>query len=187
MSDTYNKALVVVTVGGDHHPFDRLMRWVEAWMVDESCRVRCLAQHGPARAPVGAEALEFLDHADLLTAMAAARAVVASGGPTTLAEARRLGHRPIVVPRRAAYGEHVDDHQQTFAKRLHDMGLVVAVETEGDFRTALSWAIDAPRVVPDAEGITSLTVARVGNLIEATVRQPQRSRLGNRSRAVLHI
>jgi UDP-N-acetylglucosamine transferase subunit ALG13 len=91
--------------------------------------------------------------------------VVSSGGPSTLLEARRLGHRPIVVPRWTSLGEHVDDHQRAFAGRLHDAGIAVRAETETEFRVALSVALDAPRVVVTATEDRP-AIARVGALID---------------------
>jgi UDP-N-acetylglucosamine transferase subunit ALG13 len=175
MTSAYRKALVVVTVGGDHHPFDRLMTWVENWLVDEGERAHCIVQHGPAHAPLGAESRPFIDHQDLLDLMSEARAVVSSGGPATLSEARLLGHRPVTVPRLASLNEVVDDHQRGFTRRLHDLGLVVQVENEGDFRVALAAAIDAPRVMPSG-GTRSESIARVGSLIDATAGGSPRSR-----------
>lgn len=168
MTQDYQAPLLLVTVGGDHHPFDRLMRWIENWLLEEGTHVRCVVQSGPARPPAGAESLPYLDHDDLIALMAEARAVVSSGGPATLSEARRLGHRPVAVPRLAALGEVVDDHQRAFTRRLHDLGLVVAVESEADFRTAIQAALDAPRVVPTATSAPTAAIARVGELIDLT-------------------
>lgn len=170
MSADYRTPLLLVTVGGDHHPFDRLMRWVEDWLVDEGDRVRCVVQSGPARPPANAESLPYLDHQDLLALMSEARAVVSSGGPATLSEARRLGHRPVAVPRLATLGEVVDDHQRSFTRRLHELGLVVQAEREADFRLAVSAALDAPRIVPTASPAPTAAIARVGELIDTTSR-----------------
>jgi UDP-N-acetylglucosamine transferase subunit ALG13 len=164
----YRAPLLFVTVGGDHHPFDRLMRWVEDWLVDEGSRVRCIVQSGPAQPPIGADSMAYLDHEDLLALMAEARAVVSSGGPATLSEARRLGHRPVAVPRLAAFDEVVDDHQRSFTRRLHNLGLVVQAETEIDFRLAVSAALDTPKIVPSASPAPSAAIARVGALIDTT-------------------
>jgi UDP-N-acetylglucosamine transferase subunit ALG13 len=164
----YRAPLLFVTVGGDHHPFDRLMRWVEDWLVEEGTRVRCVVQSGPARPPVGAESSAYLDHQEVLALMAEARAVVSSGGPATLSEARRLGHRPVAVPRLASLDEVVDDHQRSFTSRLHNLGLVVQAETEVDFRLAVSAALDAPKIVPSANPAPSAAIARVGALIDTT-------------------
>ena len=37
------------------------------------------------------------------------------------------GKRPFVVPRRAHYGEAVDDHQLELGEKLHEIGLVTLV------------------------------------------------------------
>lgn len=189
MTGEFRKPLVVVTVGGDHHPFDRLMGWVEDWMVDNGDRARCLVQHGAAPAPRGTEAVPYIDHYDLLAAMSDARIVVSSGGPATLSEARRLGHRPLAVPRLAALGEVIDDHQQTFTRRLHDLGLVVKVETEAEFRKEMASALDAPRVVPaPGKPLSTSRINSVGELIDTAARRhfQRRSRrveIGHRSLA----
>jgi UDP-N-acetylglucosamine transferase subunit ALG13 len=165
----YLAPLVLVTVGGDQHPFNRLMDWVESWVAEEGDRVRCVVQHGHARPPAGASCFDFLDHDSLMDLMGEARAVVSSGGPTTLAEAARLGHRPVAVPRLSSLGEHVDDHQRVFTRRLHESGMVVQVEDELSFRTAVVAAMDAPRIVSSDDGsATRLTVSRVGDLIDKT-------------------
>jgi UDP-N-acetylglucosamine transferase subunit ALG13 len=177
MSATYHKPLIVVTVGGDHHPFNRLIDWIEDWLFDFGDRARALVQHGTARAPHGADAAPYIGHHELQSAMAAARAVVSSGGPSTLSEARLLGHRPIAVPRRARLGEHVDDHQQAFCSRLHDLGLVVSVDTEAEFRAALEVALDAPRIVPtQGSTLQRETINNVGALIDATALRGIRQR-----------
>jgi UDP-N-acetylglucosamine transferase subunit ALG13 len=170
VSGDFHTPLLFVTVGGDHHPFDRLMRWVEDWLVDDGQGVRCVVQSGPARPPANAESLPYLDHQDLLSLMSDARAVVSSGGPATLTEARRLGHRPVAVPRLASLDEVVDDHQRSFTRRLHELGLVVQAENEVDFRLAVSAALDAPRVVPTASPAPTAAIARVGELIDMTSR-----------------
>jgi UDP-N-acetylglucosamine transferase subunit ALG13 len=142
------------------------MRWVDNLMLDEGDRIRCVVQYGSSLTPPsGAECFDYLDHDVLLDLMNSARAVVSSGGPSTLLEARRLGHRPIVVPRWTSLGEHVDDHQRAFAGRLHDAGIAVRAETETEFRVALSVALDAPRVVVTATEDRP-AIARVGALID---------------------
>jgi len=178
VTSTYRKPLVFVTVGGDHHPFDRLMQWVERWLSDEGDRVRCVVQYGTALPPAGAECFDYLDHDALLGLMESARAVVSSGGPTTLLEARRLGHRPVVVPRRSSLGEHVDDHQRLFAARLHTENLVVRAEDEPAFRDAVHAAIDAPRIVTPRE-LSTEGVMRIGRLIDETAGFSTNDRTGS--------
>jgi UDP-N-acetylglucosamine transferase subunit ALG13 len=184
MSTPYTAPLVLVTVGGDHHPFERLMTWVENLMLEEGSRLRCVVQYGISTAPLGAETHEYLDHSELLDLMNEARAVVSSGGPSTLLEARRMGHRPIVVPRSSSLGEHVDDHQRAFAARLHKEKVAVRVDTEQEFRVALMAALDAPRVVVnDVQMDTFKAVTRVGDIIDTAVRERGRRRRWHRTPA----
>ncbi len=43
----------------------------------------------------------------------------------SLLEALSLGHRPIILPRLAEHGEHVDDHQVELAESLFERSLAV--------------------------------------------------------------
>lgn len=152
-------AQVVVTVGTDHHRFDRLIGWVDAWAADHP-DIAVLAQHGTATAPTHAQAVVMLGYDDLVATMAAAEVVVAQGGPATIMDARSVGHRPIVVPRRASLDEVVDDHQVSFARWMAGRELIWLAEGEADLRSQLDDALDDParvRMAPDG-GAASATV-----------------------------
>lgn len=127
---------LLALVGTDHHPFDRLVRWMDDWAGDHG-HLGCLIQHGTARPPRHARAVDYLDAAQVRAALRASGAVVCHGGPATITEARACGRLPLVIPRRKALGEHVDDHQVAFARRLQRAGLVVLIEDEADLRTHL--------------------------------------------------
>ncbi|WUH97547.1 glycosyltransferase [Spirillospora sp. NBC_00431] len=163
--------LVLVTVGTDHHRFDRLIEWVDRWF-DEMGRgrVRCVAQHGASRAPEHAEPRDFLDHVELLELMGAASAVVTHAGASTIGEARRLGRLPVIVPRDPALDEIVDGHQIDFLRRIEEKGLVAACATEKDLRTRLDRLLDEPDAFLLAEGdsgaVQAAAVQRTGSLID---------------------
>jgi UDP-N-acetylglucosamine transferase subunit ALG13 len=126
--------LLLVTVGTDHHPFDRLVRWASAWLDGHPGQLRCLMQTGTSAPPATAGAAEwraYLEFDALQAAMASAAAVVCHGGPGTILGARHRGAVPIVVPRQHRLGEHVDDHQVAFSRRLAaDGGDIHLAETE---------------------------------------------------------
>jgi UDP-N-acetylglucosamine transferase subunit ALG13 len=70
--------------------------------------------------------------------MASAAAVVCHGGPGTILGARHTGAVPIVVPRQHRLGEHVDDHQVAFSRRLAaDGDEIHLAETEADLHRLL--------------------------------------------------
>lgn len=148
---------MLVSVGTDHHPFDRLVRWMDGWLgARTNGAVTCLVQYGASRPPDRARGLAYLDHPDLGQIMGGAHVVVCHGGPSTIAEARRNGHFPIVVPRDPRLGEHVDDHQQRFARRLADAGLVrLAISREDLVRALEDTLAHAGHVHPESNGVPS--------------------------------
>lgn len=156
---------VLVLVGTDHHRFDRLVGWIDAWAADTGADV--LVQYGTSRPPQAAAGLPFLDWNKLQSELTVADAVVSHGGPATISEARKAGHLPVVVPRDPLLGEHVDQHQQQFSRRLGASGLVALAETESALRAALATATATGRgpaaAVPAA---TAETTRRLGVLID---------------------
>jgi UDP-N-acetylglucosamine transferase subunit ALG13 len=119
---------VVVSLGTDHHRFDRLVAWIDAWTAEHP-DVDVLVQRGTAREPATARSVDLLPYDDLVAAMVGADAVVVQGGPAGIVDARGAGHRPIVVPRRAGLGEHVDDHQVRFTRWMAERDQIDLAET----------------------------------------------------------
>ena len=60
--------------------------------------------------------------------MLAADAVVAHAGIGTILGALELGKPTVVMPRRAALGEHRNDHQLATARRFSGPGIAVALD-----------------------------------------------------------
>jgi UDP-N-acetylglucosamine transferase subunit ALG13 len=137
--------LVLVTVGTDHHAFDRVVRWADEWAATcaEACEV--LVQFGTAPAPTTAAGVDYLSHRELQTALQRATVVVCHGGPATIGEAWRAGHLPLVVPRQRRLGEHVDDHQLAFASKLEQSGSLVYLRSETEFRAAMERVLADPQ------------------------------------------
>lgn len=134
--------LVFATVGTDHHPFDRLVTWVDDWFVDRgSAFARGLIQVGTSRPPRSVEWRDYLAAEEMQATLERAAVVVCHGGPGTVMHCRKNGFRPIVVPRRDEMGEHVDDHQIRFSRWLSRDPGVEVVEDEARFRAVLDVAI----------------------------------------------
>jgi UDP-N-acetylglucosamine transferase subunit ALG13 len=138
-----------VSVGTDFHPFDRLCRWVDAWLADGGEELaRCFVQTGTSTPPSRGEHGQYLGQEQMEAMMREAAVVVCHGGPGTIMLAATMGKRPIVVPRRKAAGEHVDDHQHAFTRRIARDGAIVLAESEADFRGHLRAALRANGVEP---------------------------------------
>jgi UDP-N-acetylglucosamine transferase subunit ALG13 len=157
-------SLVFVSVGTDHHPFDRLVEWVDAWLPDGT---QCVVQYGTSAPPRRAEGVAYLDHGALTDLLEEAAVVVSHGGPATITECRRHGRRPIVVPRSPARGEHVDDHQERFCARMAAKGLIGTAADEESFRALLDHALSSPGdfAVEIGGGGVAESVARFGSLV----------------------
>jgi UDP-N-acetylglucosamine transferase subunit ALG13 len=173
VSTTLAQPLLLVTVGTDHHPFDRLVRWVEAWLDRSPEReLRCLLQTGtsspPARTPTWQA---YLEHSVLEAAMTQAAAVVCHGGPGTILGARQAGAVPIVVPRQQRLGEHVDDHQVRFSRRLAAEGGVFLAESEGGLHELLDRVVSEPGAfrAPASERGTAAAVQAFERLVDDLV------------------
>ena len=163
-----------VTVGTDHHPFERLVAWAEAW-AQRADGWDVQIQHGRTREPLAGNGFAFCDRDRLLELFESSDVVVCHGGPATITEARRFGHRPIVVPRDPTLGEHVDNHQQLFSRRVGKAGLVQLAETEDAFLAAVVAVSYLPRQRRSAEEVPP-GVFQVGAVAERLVAQRGRRR-----------
>jgi UDP-N-acetylglucosamine transferase subunit ALG13 len=135
--------MIVVTVGTHEQPFDRLVRAVASLGDSEPMLVQygtCTITSGPG------EWVDFLSFDELAARARGARAFICHAGVGSIVLARRCGHRPIIMPRRPEFGEHVDEHQLELSRRLHAAGLVTVVEDEA----ALAAAVRTPAAVPSA-------------------------------------
>lgn len=178
-------SLVLVLVGTDHHPFDRLVTWADA-VAQRRPDVDVLVQHGHSPAPATARGRDFLGHHEMLELLDAAACVVCHGGPGTIMDARSVGHVPVCVPRDPALGEHVDGHQQRFAALVARAGIVSHTRTwdelchavEDQLRPGGSRRSHAAPASP----ATDLARDRVAHELDALLRVPRQRRVLHPSR-----
>lgn len=175
---------VLALVGTDTHPFDRFVDWLERWHHHRPTSaepVRLLLQYGHSRPCPLPGAVPFLPHNQLHRVMTEATLVVCHGGPATITEARRTRHLPIVLPRDPARREHVDDHQQLFARRLGHAGFVRVVESETELVEAVEKGLADPLAYtltddPDRRDPHVTAAVAVGRIVDDLVRGHQRIR-----------
>ena len=158
--------LVVVSVGTDHHRFDRLVGWMDAWAVSNRS-VKVIVQRGTAASTTVAESQPLIPHGELCALFGEANAVVTHGGPSTVMDARAAGRLPIVVPRDPELGEHVDGHQLAFAEHLGRHGLAIVAENVGELDDAIRRAIDSPDLVKvSADEENAAGIAEFGRVLD---------------------
>lgn len=111
---------VTVTVGSSL-PFDRLLRQLVAIAPSDTEFIWQVGESDPEGLPGIVH--EFLPAAELDKHMQESDVVVAHAGCGSALAALEAGKAPVLVPRLAAYGEVVDDHQVQIADFLQDRGL----------------------------------------------------------------
>jgi UDP-N-acetylglucosamine transferase subunit ALG13 len=79
---------------------------------------------------LGIAAQPYLNPVEMRAAMRKADLVIAHAGIGSALGALEGGRLPLLVPRRKAFGEHIDDHQATLGRALGGLGLAVFREVE---------------------------------------------------------
>lgn len=118
--------MIFVTVG-TQLPFDRLIGAIDAWAGQSNNR-EVFAQIGPSRLrPRHIDHQQFVSPRECTDRMVTADAIIAHAGMGTILTALEMGKPLLVMPRRAEFGEHRNDHQLATAMRFADLeGVMVA-------------------------------------------------------------
>jgi UDP-N-acetylglucosamine transferase subunit ALG13 len=140
--------VIFVSVGTNEARFDRLLEAVAALPVREEM----IVQHGHSAAlgPPGAQLVDFLTFDEMVDNVRRARTVVVHAGVGSVMVALTNGKRPVVIPRRKAFGEAVDDHQLELGRRFAQAGLVTLVEEPAGLAHALAQKADLPAAIVPA-------------------------------------
>lgn len=137
---TVTVTLIVMSLGTDHHRFDRLVRYVESWLRNgdhDDCQL--VLQHGasaPSRLAMRNETSLVPD--ELRGLYGRADIIVTQVGPGTISDANAVARRPIVVPRNPDHDEVVDRHQYAYGKLMAAAGLVWYATDENQVHTLMN-------------------------------------------------
>lgn len=120
--------MIFVTVGNAVQGFDRLMEAVERANREGILGEEVVVQYGHSTvAPRGCRSIPFLTRDEFRTLIEDASLIITHAGAGTIGQCFKAGKKPLVVPRRKAYGEHVNDHQIELVRELESQGRVYAV------------------------------------------------------------
>lgn len=141
---------IVVTLGTIGYGFPRLVHRLRGILPSDA---EVLWQTGATDVTdVGIDAHAAVPPEQLDQAMREADAVICHAGIGSALAALDAGCRPLMVPRRPGFGEHVDDHQHQIAWELARRRLAVAREAEeltfDDILTAASMTVEVAQSPP---------------------------------------
>ena len=120
--------MIFVTAGTHEQPFDRVIKEVDRLTGAEVIKEEVFIQRGiGSMVPINCPSAEVISYDDMFKKVAEARIVITHGGPGSIMLPLSMGKIPIVIPRRAEFNEHVDNHQVDFAKRLEAGKKIIAI------------------------------------------------------------
>ncbi|MCC9796687.1 multidrug MFS transporter, partial [Streptococcus agalactiae] len=111
--------MIFVTVGTHEQQFNRLIKEVDRLKGTGAIDQEVFIQTGYSDfEPQNCQWSKFLSYDDMNSYMKEAEIVITHGGPATFMSVISLGKLPVVVPRRKQFGEHINDHQIQFLKKI---------------------------------------------------------------------
>lgn len=128
-----------ITVGNAHQSFARLLDAVLPILSGLPQPV--VVQHGytPFQSQ-HAEHFPFVDADRFALEVARADVLIMHAGAGSVIHALAAGKTPVVAPRLACYGEHVNNHQQEFARELAKLGRIILIEDMAGLQVAIAEA-----------------------------------------------
>lgn len=111
--------MIFVTVGTHEQSFDRLVRHVDELKRSGVLTDEVIMQTGYCDyVPTACTWQRFFPYSQMLSLVEQADIIVTHGGPSSFIMSLQVGKVPIVVPRKRSLGEHVNDHQVSFAREV---------------------------------------------------------------------
>ncbi len=119
--------MILVTVGTEQYPFNRLMYWIDAIANQNLIQEEIVVQYGSSTfLPAGAKVYKVLKEERFQDLIFQARVIIAHCGEGTVLLLGSLDKPYILVPRSYSFKEHVDDHQVEMALALEAVNVPIA-------------------------------------------------------------
>ena len=152
-----------VSVGNATQPFTRLLDEVAQLLLKLPQPV--VVQHGVAPfLSQGCVALPFVTMTEFECLICESELLILHAGAGSVIHAMRAGKVPVVMPRRAIYGENVDNHQIEFARTLGETGRLVVADEPAQLEEAVRRALELQR----GDGLVAVATSMVG-LVDKTL------------------
>lgn len=167
--------MIFVTLGMEMFPFPRLLEAIAEAVNEEIVSRPVLVQCGSTNYESSLlEQRRLYSFSELEGLISDALIVVGHAGTGTVLLARQLGRVPLVMPREHRRGEHLNDHQQDFARRLADSGQAQVAWDKEEMKKKLAELRAKPEMTRLAPAFPTraLLTARLAELIADLSRHP---------------
>jgi UDP-N-acetylglucosamine transferase subunit ALG13 len=120
--------VIFATVGTHEQPFDRLLLEIDRLAAQGALPDEIFCQIGYSTRSLRVPSSPMLSYAETQRRTAEASLVITHGGPGSILPVLAARRPLVLVPRQQRFGEHVDDHQVAFCRRLGQERGVPVVE-----------------------------------------------------------
>lgn len=135
------KNMIFITLGSQKFQFNRLLKSVDKLVADGIIADRVFAQIGYSDyEPKNYAFKQFLDRDEFEKVTKQSDIVITHGGTGAIIGAVKKGKKVIAVPRRAKYGEHVDDHQLQLVRQFKESNLICECDDTERIGEAIKFA-----------------------------------------------
>ena len=119
--------MILICTGTQKFPFDRLLAETDRLIGTGVITEEVTAQTGySSYVPVRYRSAPFFDQSEMEALIRKADLVISHGGSGTIMYALRFKKKVIAVPRLAAFGEHINDHQMQLVQALSEQRYIAA-------------------------------------------------------------
>jgi beta-1,4-N-acetylglucosaminyltransferase len=142
-----------VSVGNATQPFTRLLEAVCELAPQFPQPVFVQFGSVPTFHCLSCNGVAYMGMGDFEQRISAAELLILHAGAGSVIHAIRAGKTPVVMPRRASLGEHVDDHQLEFARQLEKAGKILVAHDVATLASSAAMALQRQRI-PSPGGTT---------------------------------
>lgn len=113
--------MIFVTVGTHEQQFNRLVKKIDELKRENVIQEEVFIQIGFSDyEPKYCEWKKLIPYEEMIEKISQARIVITHGGPASFISVLQAKKVPVVVPRQAEFGEHVNNHQIEFVKMVEE-------------------------------------------------------------------
>ena len=120
--------MILVTLGTQDKPFERLIKGVEKQIELENIKDEVIVQAGCTKYKSDKmKILKYITIKDFNKLLEDADFIITHGGVASIIEGLKANKKVIAIARKKEYGEHVNDHQLQIVENFGDEGYIIPV------------------------------------------------------------
>ena len=131
--------MIFITVGSQKFQMNRLLAGADTLIENGVIAEEVFAQTGRCTyVPKHYAHTVYMEKEEMSKKVFACSLMICHAGSGSMMMGIKLGKKVIAVPRKAMYGEHVDDHQAELAHTLSQTGYLLMAENVDDLKTQIA-------------------------------------------------